>query len=190
MLATSTIRRLTPEEAFELSDHDGAFVDLRATDAFLDVHIPGSLNLLYEKGPGFASRARDCLPLSLHLVLLDDGSVDPVAAAAALRGKGFDVVGALSDGINVWAQHHTAPASTEVVEVVTEGMTVLDVGDPGASAPHGSIAIPVERLWSRIDEVRNVDRPVVAAGFGVRAALAIGILEHHGVTPGFLKTRR
>ncbi|MDQ3877288.1 MAG: hypothetical protein M3290_02895, partial [Actinomycetota bacterium] len=58
--------------------------------------------------------------------------------------------------------------------------TVLSVGDPGAQPVPQSLNIPVEKLWSRIDEVRPSSRVTVIAGFGVRAALAVGILERHG----------
>ena len=96
MLATRTLRRLPFEEALAAVDTGAAFVDLRPTDAYLEVHIPASLALLYERGPGMASRARDCLPLDLPLVLVDLGELDYVHAAASLRGKGFTVLGSIA----------------------------------------------------------------------------------------------
>ena len=173
--------------------HKGAaFVDLRPVDDYLDVHIPESLSLLYEFGPGMSSRARDCIPLEIPLVLLDLGFGDMANAAASLRGKGFNVLGKIDDGINEWSKWHGTPASTEVVQgaAPAEG-TILHVGDPGTGAIEGNVVpIPIERLWHRIDEVAGRGRINVAAGYGPRAALAVGMLERAGVTDiAFWKTR-
>lgn len=182
MLAFSTLRTLPFEETLANLERGAAVVDLRSVESYLEVHVPGSLELLYEFGPGMAARARDCLPLSLSLILLDLGQGDVRHAAASLRGKGFVVLGKTDDGINQWAAMRGAPASTEVVhheQPLDE--TILDVGDSGARAPEGAIQIPIELLWARIGELAGHKRVTVAAGFGVRAALAIGMLERAGV---------
>jgi rhodanese-related sulfurtransferase len=182
MLATRTLRRLPFEEALAAVDTGAAFVDLRPTDAYLEVHIPASLALLYERGPGMASRARDCLPLDLPLVLVDLGELDYVHAAASLRGKGFTVLGAAEDAINRWAAVRGTPASTDVTQGTIEGSgVVLDVGDTGAPKVDDAVNIPIDQLWKRIDEVADAQRVAVTSGYGVRAALAVGILERAGV---------
>ena len=186
-----TLKELSFEAAVAQVDGGGAFVDLRDVDSYLDVHIRGSISLLYEQGPGMASRARDCIPLEVPLVLTDTAAADLAHAAASLRGKGFNVVGVLPDAINVWARRKEAPASTEVLQGAPgHPGVVVDVGDPGAAAHPGAVRIPIERLWARIDEVRDEERVVVLAGRGVRAALAVGILERAGVPEVlFCKTR-
>ena len=181
MVATSTLKSLSLDVADDVVDEGAAFVDLRPIRDYLDVHIPGSLALLYEFGPGMASRARDCLPLSLPLVLLDDGSSDMMNAAASLRGKGFTVLGKLDGGVSDWAQAHGAPASTEVVDAPAEGATVLDVSDPGAAEATGAVTIPIELLWTRVHELERRGPVVVNAGRGIRAALAVGMLERAGI---------
>jgi len=182
MLATRTLKRLPFEEALAAVDAGAAFVDLRSVDAYLEVHIPGSIALLYEHGPGLASRARDCLPLDLPLVLVDLGEVDYVHAAASLRGKGFTVLGAVEDTINRWAAVRGTPASTDIAEGTIEGSgVVLDVGDSGAPKVHDAVHIPIDQLWKRVSEVADSGRVAVTAGYGVRAALAVGILELAGV---------
>lgn len=180
MTVTSTLKDVSFEAGSVLVREGAAFVDLRPVPAYLDVHIPGSLCLPYEFGPGLAGRARDCLPLDLALLLLDDADAgaDVVHAAASLRGKGFDVLGRVRDGLRQWGQTHGPPRSTEIVTRVPEGSTALDVGDPGSAVPEGSTRIPIEQLWIRTGELSG---PVaIAAGFGVRSALAVGILEHAG----------
>jgi rhodanese-related sulfurtransferase len=182
MLATRTLRELPFEEALAAVDAGAAFVDLRAVDAYLEVHIPGSLSLLYERGPGLPSRARDCLPLDLPLVVIDLNEVDYVHAAASLRGKGFTVLGRAGDAINQWASRRGVPASTEVVTGTIPGSgVVLDVGDFGAPHAEEAVRIPIDQLWPRVDELSGAERVAITAGYGVRAALAVGILERAGV---------
>ncbi|MBW3594335.1 MAG: hypothetical protein KY391_02060 [Actinobacteria bacterium] len=188
MVTPATLRNLEVDEAVALVDEGAAFIDLRDVNSYLDVHIPGSIAVLYEFGPGFNSRARDCIPLEVPLVLLDLGAGDIVHAAASLRGKGFDVRGRLENGINRWAEHHGAPASTESVTERPDGFSVLHVNDPGTGNLDADYAIPIEKLWTRADEVTS-DRVAIAAGVGVRAALAVGILERAGKDVVFWRTR-
>ena len=191
-MLTDAMKTLSFSAAMGHVHKGAAFVDLRPVDDYLDVHIPESLSLLYEFGPGMPSRARDCIPLEIPLVLLDLGFGDMAHAGASLRGKGFNVLGKIDDGINEWSKWHGTPASTEVASgaAPTEG-TILHVGDPGTGAIEGNVVpIPIERLWRRIDEIAARGRIYVAAGYGPRAALAVGMLERAGITDiAFWKTR-
>lgn len=183
MLTTSTLKELSFSEAARNVEAGAAFVDLRPVRDYLDVHIQGSLSLLYEWGPGFQSRARDCIPLNVPLILLESEGVDMVHAAASLRGRGFAVPGKLKDGINEWSRSYGTPASTEVYRGPEPRQNVvLDVCDPGTTPLDNALQIPVEQLWARASEVADEGRVVIAGGRGVRAALAVGILERAGVT--------
>ena len=182
MAIRTSLRRLSYEEAAAEMALGALPIDLRPVDDYLDVHIPGSIDLLYEFGPGMPSRARDCLPLDAPLLLLDLGAGDLINAAASLRGKGFTVIGAVDDAINGWAAENGTPISTEVVTgAPPSAVFVLDVGDPGARVEEPSARVPIERLWGRAGELAEEERVLVAAGAGVRAALAIGMLERAGI---------
>lgn len=191
MAVATTLKELSFDAAVEMLDNGAAFVDLRETSEYLEVHVPGALALLFEFGPGMATRARDCIPLEVPLVLLEDDRSDLVHAAASLRGKGFSVPGYTTDAINRWAETGR-PASTEVVEGTrSPGGVVLDVLDPAARAPDDAVRIASDELWRRSGELARHTRVVVAAGYGVRAALAVGVLELAGVPEiVFWKTRR
>lgn len=188
MLAATTLRTMDIDEALAHVDGGAAFLDIRDVPAYLEVHIPGSINVVYEFGPGFNSRARDCIPLSVRLILLDLGAGDLDNAVAALRGKGFDVIGKVDDGINSWVAARGTPASTEVVSQRPDDIKALHINDPGARPVDPDLSIPIERLWARTDEVEP-HRVAVVAGFGVRAAIAVGILERAGHEVVFWKTR-
>jgi rhodanese-related sulfurtransferase len=182
MLVQPKLRQLDFEEAMVAFEEGAALIDFRKVDDYLDVHVPGSICLQFESGPGMNSRARDCIPLNVPLVLLDLGGVEMVYAAAALRGKGFTVLGSTPDAVNAWVDAGGKPGSTEVITRNTppEG-SILDVADPGARVPDGAIRIPMERMWARASEFESEERVVIAAGAGVRAAMSIGMLEMAGV---------
>ena len=192
MPVVTTLKELPFDVALHHLDEGAAFVDLRPTSDYLDVHVSGALALLYEFGPGMATRARDCIPLDVPLVLLEDDTSDLGHAAASLRGKGFSVLGYTTDAVNQWVATSHRPASTEVIDGKRPpGGVILDVADPGAAPPDGALRIPADGLWSRSGDLARHSRIVVAAGYGVRAALAVGILELAGVAEvAFWKTRR
>ena len=188
MPVATTLRTMEIDEALGHVDAGAAFLDIRDVSAYLDVHIHGSINLVYEFGPGFNSRARDCIPLSVPLILLDLGAGDPINAVSALRGKGFDVLGKVEDGINRWVSARGTPASTEVVSQRPDDIKLLHVNDPGARPIDPEVSIPIEQLWARANEIEP-HRIAVVAGFGVRAAIAVGILERAGHEVLFWKSR-
>lgn len=182
MVATSTLKTLSFSAALRHINEGAAFVDLRSVKSYLETHIPGSLSLLYEKGPGFQSRARDCIPLEVPLILLDLDGVDMMNAGSSLRGRGFSVPGFVPNGLNEWVKCYGTPASTDTYRGPRpkHGL-VLDVADPGTTGTGDATRIPIEQLWARRHEVAKEPRVVVASGYGVRAALAVGILERAGV---------
>jgi len=178
---------LTHELSIEEAEHHiglgAAYVDLRPVRQYLDVHVPGSLSLQYDKGPGLSSRARDCIPLSVPMVLLDHGGMDMEYVTSSLRGKGFAVLGYVPDGLREWGRANGAPASCEVSEgnEVPDGV-VLDVGDPRVVLHPEATLVPVEKLWGRAHEFSEHDKLTILAGAGVRAALAVGMLERVGLS--------
>jgi rhodanese-related sulfurtransferase len=181
MLPATTLKDLDFDEALALVESGAAFADLRPTQEYLEAHVPGSLSLVYEYGPGMASRARDCLPLSLPLVLLGSLEANLANAAAALRGKGFTVLGHAADAVNEWVRRGRGLASIELVSGARAPAGILlDVADPGATPPEGGVRIPIERLWARAGEIGGGSPVVILAGYGVRAGLAVGMLERAG----------
>jgi rhodanese-related sulfurtransferase len=177
----TTLKTLDLSVAARLVDDGAAFVDFRAIDKYLAGHIRGSLPLLYEAGPGMPSRARDCLALDLPLVLIDEPRIDIANAAAALRGKGFSVLGKVDRALERWRNEMGGLVATDTTPEPPDVDVALDVGDPGARPPAGATHIAIENLWPQLERLDGVGRIVVISGYGVRAALAVGMLERAGV---------
>ena len=191
MPVTSTLRTLEFENAVELVDAGAVFIDLRPTDDYLEVHVPGAISIVYEAGPGMATRARDCIPLDVPLVLIADDHADVSHAAASLRGKGFTVAGVVGDAVNGWVSTGGRPASTEIAtgREAPKG-TPLDVADPAARVPADTVRVPADILWQNAEYLADEEKIVLVAGYGVRAGLSVGILERAGVKEiVFWKTR-
>ena len=181
MPVLTTLKKLDFADAARLIDEGAAPIDFRPVDQYLAGHIRGSLPLLYEAGPGMQSRARDCLPLDVPMILMGGPRIDFANAAASLRGKGFSVLGKLDDALDRWRAERGGLVVTESPPQAPDVDVTLDVGDPGATAPAGSFRIPIERLWGELGNLDGVERIVVVSGVGVRAALAVGMLERAGV---------
>lgn len=177
------IRSLTIEQAEALRASGAVAIDIRNVDDYFDVHIPASVSLQYEFGPGMMGRARDCIPLDQDLVLLEDGRRLTNEVAAGLRGKGFAVAGVLSDALGGWGAHDGAFASTPTVTSPRPpDRFLLSVGDPGSPMYDGATFISIEEFWERAGEVPSDEPVVLIAARGVRAAMAIGMLERAGIT--------
>lgn len=172
------IRPLARPRVEKILAGGGLLIDLREVSDYLASHVPGSISMLWEAGPGFATRARDLLPLDAPLVVIDAPGVPVEDAADRLRGKGFAVPGSF-DGLGAWG----GPlASVRVTDLESAGdLFLLDVADPGTATRGGKVTrIPVESLWSRHAELPTGFTIGVLAGWGVRAASAVGILERLG----------
>ena len=179
-MVQTTLRDLTVDEAVAAGKRGAALVDLRDLSDYLDGHIRGSVGLVYEFGPGMAGRARDCIPLSVPLVLMDSPNANLMHAAASLRGKGFSVLGKIDDALNRWSDRLT---STDVLTGpdIPHG-AVLDVADPGRLPYTDALFVPMERMWARAAEFEGETSITVLCGAGARAALAVGVLERAGVS--------
>jgi rhodanese-related sulfurtransferase len=188
----TSLRSLTVERVRQVLREGGLAIDLRPADAYLDHHVPASIPLLFEAGPGLGSRARDLLPLDAPLILLEDGASDLDRAADSFRGKGFEVVGYRPGGVDSWPGEPTATPQTTLADAAPD-LPLLHVADPGTLVPveRGTLlTIPAERLWDRAGDLDRVSALGILAGWGVRAASAVGILEKLGFTKlTFVRTR-
>ncbi|MEO7804950.1 MAG: hypothetical protein ABIS18_11780, partial [Actinomycetota bacterium] len=127
----------------------------------------------------------------LVLIGMQDGDEDNPTddAMAMLRGKGFEVIG--FSPADDWPERI---ATRDVMMGDQGNARLINVGDPGTLGPEGLTFMPVEHLWHRAGDLDTGDHSKVdlgvLAGWGVRAATAIGILENRQVDNlCFVRTR-
>ena len=178
---------LDVERARALAAEGALLIDLRPIESYLERHVTGSIPLLFEDGPGLGGRARDLLPLDAKLLLIEDDSSPLPQAAAMFRGKGFNVIGTC-EAAPRWNDRETSTTAIWTLEQAGD-MTLIDVKDPGTEAPDDVLVIPAERLWVLAGDLDRSAPLGVLAGWGVRAAAAIGILENMDLSPSFVRTR-
>ncbi len=184
------MRPVDIEKAKGILSRGGLLIDLRLSDAYLERHVRGSIPLLYEAGPGLGGRARDLLPLDARLILLEDGGSSLEDAAASFRGKGFEVIGLIERGVSGWAHQEVVSTPSQPMETWEPGHHLLDVADPGVVSPGNATFIPAETLWTRAADLDPTFHYGILAGWGVRAASAVGILEKLGFRSlAFVRTR-
>lgn len=173
------IPRLGIGKAAHLVAERALLIDLRAPDDYLQMHLRGSVCLVFEEGPGFSGRCRDLIPLDRKLILVDDDSSPLDMAAAMLRSRGFDVIGSTPE-VRHWSAEWASHTEIFDLEDLPRGRARIDVGDPGVRAPEGTRVIPVELLWSAAADLDRNGAVAILGGWGVRAAAAVGILESLG----------
>ena len=173
---------------FAAAREAGALVlDVRAPEAFLGAHIPGSLHVPEPQVPG---QAGWLLPYNRDILLVGGDDDHAMAAARHLMRIGYDrVTGMLAGGRRAWER--TARPITTIpavqagdLETATGPPVLLDVRDPAEQAQDpvdGALTIPFGLLDERMAEVPG-DRPVVAfCSTGQRATVAAARLRRHGL---------
>jgi hydroxyacylglutathione hydrolase len=167
---------------------DGVVVlDLRAPRLFARAHLPGALNLQFNRAD-LADRAELVLPRALPLIV--HAEPEPIARVAAelLGAAGYTVAGRLDGGLAAWtaAGRETVELPLLDVDALRDqlgSLMVLDVREP-FEFRHGHVAgarlLPSGEAWSRLDEV-PADRPLaVVCGDQARSATVASMLQRAG----------
>lgn len=76
-------------------------------------------------------------------------------------------------------------ASTDFKTMVQQGAVIIDVrtaGEYNAGHIKGSLNIPVDRIASKIEEIKKKGKPVITCcRSGARSGMAAGILKKQGI---------
>jgi hydroxyacylglutathione hydrolase len=170
------------------SDRSRLLVDLRPAAAFATGHVPGSVNIPWNRS--FTGRAGTFLPNDRDLVLVlpgSDGAVLP-AVRSALASIGLDRVAGWwpAEAVATWIGAAGRPDSIPQVAVtaIPGGALILDVRSGAeweSGHIRGALHIPLEELTERVDELPT-DRPIVVhCQTGGRSSVAASVLRAHGV---------
>jgi hydroxyacylglutathione hydrolase len=178
---------MTADEVAGAMAEGAVVLDLRAPRPFAREHLPGALNLQFNRAD-LADRAELMLPRDVPLVVHAEPAPIARVAVELLAGAGFRVAGALDGGLAAWKASGRQTAALPLLDVdklhaQLDAVEVLDVREPfefrHGHVP-GSQLLPSTEAWGRLDEV-PADRPVaVVCGDQTRSAAVASMLLHAG----------
>lgn len=192
LLDTCPMDRALTVEQFEEQLHAGATViDVRDAAAFGGFHIPGSLNIGFEKS--LANWVGMVVDPQADLLLVVRDRDDYERMATELHRIGYDrIMGYLSGGVMAWlmsgrpVQQLSQLSARQLRQLMDAGQTplVLDVRTPGEwQAGHlpGAVHLPlVDILAGKTGGLDPAQEIVVQCGSGYRSNIAGSYLQQHG----------
>ena len=180
-------RALTAEEVGRFSDRGAVLVDVRPALRFAAGHLPGSVNLQFNRAD-LADRALLTLPENLELVVIGDADGVAREAVELLEGAGLRVAGYLSGGAAAWAAAKRPLSTLGVIRVdeLHERLAQYQVIDARERHEYrrghiqGALLRPSSTAWNAADEVPGDKRLAVHCAGIVRAGLVGSILARTG----------
>jgi glyoxylase-like metal-dependent hydrolase (beta-lactamase superfamily II)/rhodanese-related sulfurtransferase len=183
-------KRLTPKQ-FERMMADGATViDVRDAAAFSGFHIPGSINIGFEKQ--LANWVGMVVDPTAEIILVVADQEDYDRMVTELHRIGYDLIfGYLSGGIMAWLMsgraveqlEQTAPQQLSA-RLSENGLRVIDVRTPSewqnghiAQAEHFPLTRILEGQYPQVPKDQEI---VVHCGSGYRSNIAASLLRQAG----------
>jgi glyoxylase-like metal-dependent hydrolase (beta-lactamase superfamily II) len=184
-----TPKELTPEEVSNLSHQGHLVLDVRASAAFGNGHVPGALNIALSGQ--FATWCGTLIGMGTPIVLVADDIAAVDEAVMRLARVGIEsVVGYLGGGMRAWDQAHLKTEATPQMPVdelqnrIAEGaqLQILDVRRPGeyvGGHVPGAVNLTLAHLEEELSSL-DPNRPTaVICASGYRSSAATSILERH-----------
>lgn len=193
--ACPTDKSLTPQQFEELMKEGAVVIDARDSAAFGGFHIPGSINIGFEKQ--LANWVGMVVEPNSEIILVVDDQADYDRMVTELHRIGYDLIfGYLSGGIMAWLMSGREVEQLEQISpqqlaarLGNGGVRVIDVRTPAEwdsgyikSAEH----LPLSEILS--GNLPNIDKKeelVLQCGSGYRSNIAASILR----TAGFDKVK-
>lgn len=180
------VRAASLSEVLRVRGGGVRIVDVRDPADFAGAHLSGSVNVPLSSA--FESWAGAVLGPECPLVIVaDPGEEQP--AARRLARIGFDqVCGYLRDGMQACEERHdlvrkgvrlTVPALEEM-KASGDPPLVLDTGPLGRKRAGADLAIPLEELWGRVQEIPDGPRVVVRDDDPFRVSAGASLLRANG----------
>jgi glyoxylase-like metal-dependent hydrolase (beta-lactamase superfamily II) len=184
------LRPLELADVVERRDRGALLLDTRDATEYAGVHIRGSINVGLDGS--YATWCGTLLDPERPIVIVADPGREE-ESATRLGRIGFDnVVGYLGGGMKALDGRPELVDRTERITAhnlaeqlgAASPPVVLDVRTPsefeGGHIP-GSLAVPLNQLEERLDEIPRDRDVVVACGTGFRSSIAVSLLEAHGL---------
>jgi rhodanese-related sulfurtransferase len=185
-------KSLTPRQFEEMTAEGAVIIDARDAAAFGGFHIPGSINIGFEKQ--LANWVGMVVDPKAEIVLVVDDQGDYDRMVTELHRIGYDFIfGYLSGGIMAWLM---SGRSIEQLEQISpqqlaarfknNGIRVIDVRTPAewnnariAQAEHFPLS---EILEDRLPKAQKDEELVLQCGSGYRSNIAASILRQADYT--------
>jgi hydroxyacylglutathione hydrolase len=178
---------VTAPDAREALLRGAVVLDLRPPRLFSAAHIPGAVNVQFNRAD-LGDRAEMVLPKDVEYLV--HAEPDPVAVVAVelLQHAGFRVGGHLAGGLRAWETAGGAVERLRVIDVdeLKSGLDRYQVIDAreGFEFRHGHIAgailFPSGEAWTKAEAIRSSRPLAVVCGDQVRSSLVASILLRVG----------
>jgi rhodanese-related sulfurtransferase len=183
-------KSLTPKQFQEMMDDGAVIIDARDSAAFGGFHIPGSINIGFEKQ--LANWVGMVVDPDSEIILVVDDREDYDRMVTELHRIGYDLIfGYLSGGVMAWLMSGRPVEQLEQISpqqlarrLEKSGLRVIDVRTP-AEWDGGRIKwaehFPLsDILDNRIPEAEKDEELVLQCGSGYRSNIAASILRQAG----------
>jgi len=185
------IPKLSPEEVMAQWNRGALLLDVRPSEIYGPMHIPGSLNIGLDGQ--FASWAGTMIEFDRPLILVAESDESMEQALTRLARVGFtSVVGGLDGGFHAWKDAGLPTAGTlqlpiddfyKLVATSKEPLHLLDVRRPAEFATGtvaGAESVPLAEILRHIPHLDRDATTYVLCGSGYRSSIATSILESAG----------
>jgi len=183
-------KSLTPKQFQEMMDDGAVIIDARDSAAFGGFHIPGSINIGFEKQ--LANWVGMVVDPDSEIILVVDDREDYDRMVTELHRIGYDLIfGYLSGGVMAWLMSGKPVEQLEQISpqqlarrLETSGLRVIDVRTPAewdGSRIKWAEHLPLsDILDNRFPEAEKDEELVLQCGSGYRSNIAASILRQAG----------
>ncbi len=185
-------KSLTPKQFEEMVADGALIIDARDSAAFGGFHIPGSINIGFEKQ--LANWVGMVVDPTAELLLVVDDREDYDRMVTELHRIGYDLIfGYLSGGIMAWLMSGRAVDQLEQISsqqlaarLEESHVRILDVRTPSewsASRINWAEHLPLsDILDGQLPDAKKDEEMVLQCGSGYRSNIAASILRQAGYT--------
>jgi rhodanese-related sulfurtransferase len=183
-------KSLTPRQFEEMVDDGAVIIDARDSAAFGGFHIPGSINIGFEKQ--LANWVGMVVDPKAEIVLVVDDQADYDRMVTELHRIGYDLIfGYLSGGIMAWLMSGRVIEQLEQISpqqlaarLKKDGIRIIDVRTPAEwnngripQAEHFPLS---DILADRFPKAEKNEELVLQCGSGYRSNIAASLLHQAG----------
>jgi glyoxylase-like metal-dependent hydrolase (beta-lactamase superfamily II)/rhodanese-related sulfurtransferase len=175
---------LTPQAAQAEIAGGAVALDVRPPQVFALGHLPGALNLQFNRAD-LADRAALALPPALEMIVIGDSDAVALEATDLLREAGFKVQGHLGGGLDAWkaAGRPVERVRTITVDYLKENLAAYRLVDAREKHEYrrghveGALLLPSGEAWQSAEKLAPGVPVAVYCADQARSAFVASILK-------------